>query len=187
MAQDLDAFSSKKPWQVLIGNIWQMVGQNRKVEANDFRGKGVTNPLFFMMYVLARLNKARDLETGNIINYSNFGRNNEIEYDHIFPKSKLDEFLKKKDVSDSDRKILINELCNFAFMTKKGNIIKTNEDPKDYFPKVYKKYGKDVFDSQQMPYNPSLMEYESYQEYLNKRSEILAEEINGYLDKIRLT
>ena len=37
-----------------------------QLEAADFRGRGVNSPLLFMMYVLARKNKARDLETGDV-------------------------------------------------------------------------------------------------------------------------
>lgn len=184
LAQDLNAFSDKKPWNTLVNNIWQTVGNDRKVEAKDFKGKGITNPLFFMMYVIARANKARDYETGNVINYANIGKNNEIEYDHIYPKSKLDAYYKKKGINDAERKALVNDICNFAFMTKKGNIIKTNEDPKEYFPRVYKKYGgEQIFKCQQIPYDLGLLEYDHYETFLAKRAEILANEINVFLSQ----
>ena len=153
LTQDLMAFSNKKPWITLIDNIWQLVGKDRKITPEDIRGKSISNPLFFIMYVLARKNDARDLETGGIINYTNFGTNNKIEFDHIFPKSKLESFFKNK-LDNSERKKIINELANIAFMTKKGNIIKTNDDPSTYFPKVHSKYnGKDYFERQQIPYD----------------------------------
>lgn len=137
------------------------------------------------MYVLARKNKARDLETGEVISYANFGKNNEIEYDHIFPRSKLESFLKTKDVETADRKRMINEISNMAFLTKRGNIIKTNEDPQSYFPKVYKRYeGEELFVRQQIPYdNKDLLKYENYEDFLHKRAELLAKEVNDFLSQ----
>lgn len=186
LTQDLAALASSRPWTALTDNIWQAVGRDRKVAPADFRGKGVNSPLFFMMYVLARKNKARDLETGDVISYSNFGKNNEVEYDHIFPKSKLESFLKAKGVEKADRKRMINELANMAFLTKQGNIIKTNEDPSNYFPKVFKRYnGEQLFQQQQIPYDMRLLEYENYEEFLRERAKRLARELNDFLDELR--
>ena len=138
-----------------------------------------------MMYVLARRNKARDLETGDVISYANFGKNNEVEYDHIFPRSKLETFLKGKKAESVDRRRLINEIANMAFLTKQGNIIKTNEDPASYFPKVFKRYeGKDLFERQQIPYELDLLTFERYETFLNKRAERLAKSINEFLGEL---
>ncbi len=114
-------------------------------------------------------------------NYTNFGTNNGVEFDHIFPKSKLESMLKTK-MDDSERKKIINEIANLAFMTKKGNIRKSNDDPSVYFPKVYSKYnGDDYFMRQQIPYDLNLLNYDKYQEFLNKRAAILAEKTNEFL------
>jgi hypothetical protein len=186
LTQDLATLSSARPWVALTENIWQSVGKDRKVEPSDFRGKGVNSPLFFMMYVLARKNKARDLETGDVINYANFGKSNTVEYDHLFPKSKLETFLKEKDVEKSDRKRTINEIANMAFLTKQGNIIKTNEDPASYFPKVYKRYdGEQLFRQQQIPYDERLLSYDGYEDFLNERARRLALEANSFLEELK--
>lgn len=182
LTQDLVALSSPQPWTALSDNIWQVVGKDRKVEPADFRGKGVNSPLFFMMYVMARKNKARDLETGDVINYANFGKNNEVEYDHLFPKSKLETFLKAVEVEKSDRKRMINEIANMAFLTKQGNIIKTNEDPASYFPRVHKRYGgEELFIGQQIPYDTRLLAYEHYEDFLDERAKRLAKGLHSFL------
>jgi len=137
------------------------------------------------MYVLARKNAARDLETGEVINYSNFGDNNRIEYDHIYPRSKLDRFLKDK-LDDPEREKVVNEIANMAFMTRLGNIIKTNEDPADYFPRVHKKWGGEgYFNRQQIPYDEGLLAYDRYEDFLGRRAGILARVINQFLDDIK--
>ncbi len=185
LTQDLGALSDPKPWVTLIGNIWQLVGNDRRVKPADLRGKGINSPLFFMMYVLARKNEARDLETGDVINYANFGKNNEIEFDHIFPRSKLESFLKAK-VENPDRKRMINEIANMAFLTKRGNIIKTNDDPASYFPKAYKRHGGEAyFQRQQIPYDLRLLEYENYEDFLSERSRMMAKEMNQFLDEFK--
>ena len=186
LAQDLSSMGNKKPWVALTDNIWQVVGKDRKISIEDIRGKSIGSPLFFIMYILARKNQARDFETGNIINYTNFGLNNEIEHDHIFPRSKLDSFFKNKMDNPSERKKIINEIANIAFMTKKGNIRKTNEDPLIYFPKIYNKYnGDDSFTRQQIPYELNLLNYENYQEFLNRRAMMFAEKINEFLGGLK--
>ena len=185
LSEDLITFSTKKPWAALIENIWQVVGKDREMSFNDFRGKGINSPLFFMMYVLARKNQARDLETGSMINYSNFGKNNEIEFDHIFPRSRLEAYFKDK-LDNSERKRIINEISNLAFMTKKGNIIKTNEEPSSYFPKVYKKHkGDDYFKRQQIPYVLNLLGYDRYNEFLDERAKALTKELNDFLRTLK--
>jgi hypothetical protein len=186
LTQDLMVLSKSNPWETLLDNIWQVVSKNRKVGTEDFRGKNVNSPLFFLMYVLARKNTAKDLETGNVISYTNFGKNNEIEYDHIFPKSKLESFYKEKQFDKSSQTKLINDICNLAFMTKLGNIIKTNDDPDFYFGKVSKKYGGyDYFTRQAIPYEPSLLVYESYEKFLDERAQLLATATNDFLESLK--
>lgn len=184
LTQDIAALKDKNTWEPLLENIWANVGRDRVVMEEDFRGKTTNHPLFFMMYIQARKNKARDFETGNFINYSNFGINNKIEFDHIFPKSKLEKHLKDRD--NSERKKLINEISNLAFMTKTGNIIKRDDDPSLYFPKVYKKYGGDTyFKRQNIPYEISLLPYDKYEAFLNARAEILAKRTNTFLNSLK--
>jgi len=184
LTQDLMSLSKPTPWRALIDNVWQVVSKDRQVTAEDFRGKNVNSPLFFMMYVLARKNKARDLETGNVISYTNFGKINEIEYDHIFPKSKLDETY--KDQPSNQRKAIVNDICNLAFMTKQGNIIKTNDDPETYFPKVSKKHGGyEYFGRQSIPHDSSLLVYGRYERFLDKRAQLLAKTTNDFLSTFK--
>lgn len=181
LTQDLMTLTKSKPWRALLDNIWQLVSKDRQVSVDDFRGKNVNSPLFFLTYVLARKNKAKDLEAGNVISYTNFGKNNEIEYDHIFPKSKLEAFY-KEELDKTERTKLINDICNLAFMTKQGNIIKTNDDPGVYFEKVSKKYGGfDYFDRQAIPHDPALLDYKEYERFLDKRAQLLANAVNEFL------
>lgn len=181
LTQDLMTLKRPKPWRALLDNIWQLVSKDRQVSVDDFRGKNVNSPLFFLTYVLARKNKAKDLETGNVISYTNFGKNNEIEYDHIFPKSKLEAFY-KDELDKTERTKFINDICNLAFMTKQGNIIKTNDDPGVYFEKVSKKYGGfDYFERQSIPHDPALLDYKKYEGFLDKRAQLLANAVNEFL------
>ena len=186
LTQDLMVLSKLQPWRALLDNIWQVVSKDRQVGSEDFRGKNVNSPLFFLMYVLARKNKAKDLETGSVISYTNFGKNNEVEYDHIFPKSKLESFYKERKLDKADQTRLINDLCNLAFMTKQGNSIKTNDDPCDYFDKVSKKFGGyDYFERQAIPYKSDLLAYEKYENFLDERAVLLARSVNDFLKALK--
>jgi len=113
-------------------------------------------------------------------------KNNEVQYDHLFPKSKLETFLKGKKAENADRKRMINEIPNMAFLTKRGNIIKTNEDPVSYFPRVYKRHGgDDLFGRQQIPYDLKLLEYDEYERFLIERSKRIAKEMNDFLAELK--
>ena len=102
-------------------------------------------------------------------------------------RSLTDPFFKDK-LDDSARKKLINELANIAFMTKQGNLIKTNDDPATYFPKVHKKYdGEDYFNRQHIPYDLNLVSYERYEEFLDRRSEMLAKAANDLMETLAPT
>ncbi len=66
------------------------------------------------------------------------------------------------------------------------NINKPYLLPAIYFPKVYSKYnGADYFMRQQTPYDLNLLNYDKYQEFLNKRAAILAEKTNEFLDSLK--
>ena len=140
LTQDLGTLNQDKPWIALTEAMWQGVGKNRILTAEYVRGKGSGNPLFSMMYIRARSKSAQDYETGRAVAYSNFGSKNKIEFDHIFPRSKLNNQLPTT-YDDAQKKRIINEVANLAFLTKEGNLIKTNDDPEKYFPRIVEKYG----------------------------------------------
>jgi hypothetical protein len=184
--QDLLVMDGDKPWNALTDLLFQTVGKGRTLQKDDVRGKSISSPIFFLMYVLARKKQAKDFETGAMINLKNVGNVNQIEYDHIFPRSKLEKFLTEKDYGDSDRKKFINEIANIGFLTKKGNIIKTNDDPSKYFPDIFNKYGgKDIFERQEITYDTNMLEYDKYFDFLNTRAGNIANSINTLLDDLK--
>jgi hypothetical protein len=186
LGEDLLCLKDAKPWESLIRNVWQAVGRERTLTVDDIIGKGMNSPIFFMMYIIARKHQARDLENGAIVNYANLGQNNSVEFDHVFPKSKLDAFFKERELAPAERKKQVNQIANLAFMTKKGNIIKSNEDPLIYFPKVHKKHGGvDYFERQQIPYDTSLLPYEAFDGFISERAQRLATAINGFLATLK--
>ena len=63
-------------------------------------------------------------------------------------------------------------------------MIKGNDDPHEYFPKVAEKYGRDVFSLQSIPFDDECLSYETYETFLQKRAELLAETINHFLDHL---
>ncbi len=80
----------------------------------------------------------------------------------------------------------INQIANMAFLTKRGNIIKNNEDPESYFPKVYEKHnGSDYFVRQQIPYDLKILQYENYGQFIDKRAELLVNAINEFMSSMK--
>lgn len=183
LSQDLAALKKDRPWSALFDGVAQLVGPNRTLAPSDIRGKGVNSPIFSLMYLLARSKGAIDFETGHAVAFSNMGRVNKIEADHLFPQSKLKKHFKDK--PEDERKKIINELANMAFLTKKGNIIKTNDDPAEYFPKVISKHvGVDVLERQQVPTDKNLWSYERYDSFLDSRASLIADGINQMIESL---
>jgi hypothetical protein len=178
LTHDLASLKKNEPWLHLIESIWQSVGKNRKLTVDDVRAKGSGSPIFSLMYILARSKGAIDYETGQNVAYSNFGSKNKIEFDHIFPQSKLGKKLPEEFESEK-KKRLINEVSNLAFLTKEGNIIKTNDDPEEYFPRVIKKYGtNEHLSRQEIPCVLNLFLYPNYEDFLNARANLITDSIN---------
>jgi hypothetical protein len=73
-----------------------------------------------------------------------------------------------------------------AFLTKKGSIIKTNDDPSEYFQRVIEKYGnEDALKKQNIPTEKSLWSYENYELFLNARSEMIVTGITKLIDSLK--
>lgn len=71
-------------------------------------------------------------------------------------------------------------------MTKRGNIIKSNDDSADYFPKVHKKHGgTDLFDRQQIPYDEKLLGYGAFETFVASRAKQLAKAINEFMSSLK--
>src|SRR5438309_5096689 len=92
--QDLRVLNTSDPGEALHRNLLQQIGRT-DVKEEDLEGKNVNSAFLMMQYVLAVRNGAKDWESGLALSFTNIGRGHKVTHDHIFPRSKATENLKK--------------------------------------------------------------------------------------------
>src|SRR3546814_7639879 len=104
-----------------------------------------------------------------------------LENDHIFPFSKL-----KAARYGTDNRIkyaLAQEITNRAILTQIANRTKSATNAEDYLTEIADK-NPDSLARQCIPDDPDLWKLDNYERFLEKRREMLASELNGYLNSI---
>jgi hypothetical protein len=171
---------SKNPCKELIDAIIDQRGRI-KVKPSDFEGRSAAHPLYRMTYILVKAKGAVDWFNGIPLS-KNVGPSYELNSHHIFPTSLLYSDGKYSSENHLHKKI-VNEIANRAFLTSSSNIQISNKPPKEYLKEVQKKY-PDALEKQFVPTDDSLWEIDRYEDFLAKRRELIAWEINKYMDDL---
>lgn len=155
-----------------------------EVKESDLVGKDTRSPFFVMSYVLARRNNAKDWGSGLIFSLQHLGRAYKNEYDHIFPRSKLDPYLMKQYNDKQKVKRLVNDIANIAFLTKRNNAIKSNKLPQEYFRTIINERGEDALTAQNITLDDALWSLDSYEDFLKDRRKRLVQGINDLMKSL---
>ncbi|GAH07845.1 unnamed protein product, partial [marine sediment metagenome] len=85
--------------------------------------------------------------------------------------------------NNSLHKIIVNDIANRAFLTAStNNSIINNKIPEEYFPEIIKNYGEEALKNQLIPLDRNLWKLDNYENFLNGRRVLIANEINEYID-----
>lgn len=169
------------PWADLVNAIIEQRGRI-KLEHSDLEGKSIQNPIYKMLYITIKSKGAIDWFNGVPLDVTH-GKAYSIQSHHIFPSSILWKTGKYK-VNNSLHKMIVNDIANRAFLTAETNIsIIGNRNPKEYFPTIIEKHGEKALVNQLIPIDRDLWEIDKYEQFLDKRRAIIADEINKYLDR----
>ncbi len=153
------------------------------ISADEFTGRAVSHPLFGLVRWYLKSRNAICLTTGVSLR-QNMGEKYKLENDHIFPYSKL-----KKEGYGRDNRIkyaLAQELTNRAVLTQIANNRKRAKDAQGYLTNVQLNF-PNALSRQCIPENPELWKIEYYEDFLQTRREMLANELNAYLEGITET
>lgn len=174
------AINSSNPINELIAEIEDQRGRI-EVKPVDLEGRTAGHPLYKMLYIITKSNKAIDWSNGGSI-YDTIGDYYSIQSHHIFPQS----FLYKNGYNSENHidKKKVNEIANRAFITRDANLQISAKDPKIYLTEINEKYPK-ALSQQFIPQNTELWDITKYEEFLIKRRTIIANEINSFLLKVK--
>lgn len=163
-------------------SLLQVIAEESRLEilATEFVGRAIQHPLFSMMRWYFKSRGAVCFTTGLSLR-KNMGKKYQLQRDHIFPYSKLKERGYGQD--NRVRYALAQELTNRAILTAVANRTKSATNAEDYLAEVMLKHPQ-ALELQCIPASTDLWKIENYERFLEARREILAKELNTFLNNI---
>ena len=173
--QDLVALEEPDPIEALLRNLRVSQGE-RSIAHENFDLPYTTARFYPLLYVLSRIQDARDWGTGNRIRHHSLGDDTNLELHHIFPKA----YLRRNGVSAKDA----NNMGNIAFQTRETNRSIGSSPPSEYMPSIARNW-PGALESQWVPTDPELWQVEHYHLFLEARRRLLAEAANAMLQTLQ--
>jgi hypothetical protein len=158
----------------LIGLLRQTRGDLR-LRPDDFFGWSRGARFYPLLYMLTRVCKAKDWETGVELSSYLLGHLQTLQVHHIFPKKVL--------YNRGYDRPQVNAIANFTFLTQSANLWVTDRDPEEYFLEVEKRH-PGALESHWIPMDERLWKTENYLDFLAARRELLAQTANQFLDTL---
>ena len=174
MAQDMNVIQEGEGVEGLLRLIRQQRG-DLKLTPEDFWGWSTGARFYPLLYLLTRMNHAKDFGSGLELTHNLLGKNSTLEVHHIFPKDILYKAGKSKSI--------VNSLANYAFLTKETNLEISNRRPEEYMP-YYAGKQPGALESNWIPIDQELWKVENYEVFLQKRRELLARGANEFLQSL---
>lgn len=172
---------SAKPFDELLNIIASE--RSLEISPDEFIGVDVRNALFSLMRWYFKSREAVCFTTGMGIR-QNMGKKYSLEWDHIFPYSLLKE--DGYDMNNRHKYSLAQEITNRAILTQLGNRRKGNEKSDEYLKNVRNEFPK-ALKLQSIPEDDNLWKQENFESFIAKRREMLATELNSFLNNITAT
>ena len=173
--QDLEALEhGDRPMDALIERLRQNRG-SLKIEPNDFIAWSRGARFYPLLYMLTRVWKAKDWETGIELSQHLLGSLSGLQMHHIFPKAFLYEY--------NYNKREVNALANFTFLTQETNLKVSDRPPAEYLAE-YADRDPSLLESHWIPMDRELWKPENYLEFLQARRELLAQAANDFLNSL---
>ena len=176
LARDLNLIKSGN--HEALDNLIAELRKNRGdlcLNANDFGGWSKGSRFYPLLYMLTRVHKARDWDSGLELSNSILGKLSGLQIHHIFPKK----VLRKHNYTRPQ----INAIGNFTFITQEANLKISAKSPSEYLEEVEKRHPGSV-ESHWIPMDKELWQVENYLEFLAARRELLAKAANDFLESL---
>ncbi len=174
--QDLNILqNSSIPLSDLIGILKQGRGGDLKVNPNDFNSWSIGSRFYPLLYMMTRVQHAKDWETGIEISNHLLGKLSRLQVHHIFPRSVL--------YKAGYNKAQVNAIANFTFLTQETNLVVSDRMPEEYFDHFENKQPGSI-QSHWIPMDKRLWITNNYLDFLEARKRLLADAANRFLNSL---
>jgi hypothetical protein len=169
--QDLATLRDGGSVQALLDRLRLQVGR-LDIAPEELEGRNRRSALFKTMFLTFRANGARDWQSNLAISIDHSGSHHRLQFHHIFPKAQLKKTCTSREADD---------IANLAFIGGKTNRAISDKPPSKYLPPLMDKHGPTIFEAQAIPTGQDLLEIETYKDFLVRRRELIAEQLNAFL------
>jgi len=145
------------------------------IRPEDFAVSNLGARFYPLLYMLTRVEGARDWGDGLALSAHMLGKQNALQVHHIFPKA----LLYKYGYLQND----VNSIANYCFLTQGTNLDISAKEPVVYFKGVEENY-PGALASQWIPMDSNLWILKRYKDFLVERRKLLADAANTFLDTL---
>lgn len=175
LEKDINIIKETNSLDALIQEMHLYRGSSLLLRPEDLALQGVRSRIYNIYYSAVRSQNAKDWTNPALSLYSrSLGYNNKLQRHHIFPKALLYEIYNSR---NSIHRAMVNEIANMAFITQESNMSIFTSDPAEYLPKIDAEQLRKQF----IPTDESLYSIENFEQFLEKRRELLCQGINSFL------
>lgn len=175
LEKDMNIIKETDSLDALIQEMHLYRGVSLLLRPEDLALQGIRSRVYNIFYASIRAQNAKDWANPALSLYSkSVGYNNKLQRHHIFPKIFLYE---KYNSNNSLHKAMVNEIGNIAFITQESNMDIFTKNPKVYLPLIDPVQLRKQF----IPTDENLYRIENYEQFLEKRRELLCNGINAFL------
>ena len=172
--QDLAALRDKGGAEQLLERLVIQVGR-LDITASELIGRNAGSGLFKTMFLAFKADGAKDWNTNLEISVNHGGKQDKLQFHHIFPTAYMKKQAKLMELPNTD------DIANLAFIGGKTNREISDKAPIDYLKKILEGPGKIQLEKQAIPTDPELLKPEAFAEFLSQRRELVAKRLNNFI------
>lgn len=172
--QDLAVLRDGGGAEQLIERLVVQVGR-LEITPSELIGRNAGSGLFKTMFLAFKEDGARDWNSNLAISVNHSGKQDKLQFHHIFPTAYMKKQSKLMDLPSTD------DIANLAFIGGKTNREISDKAPVDYLKKILEGDGKIQLENQAIPTDVELLKPEFFSDFLTTRRLLIANRLNRFL------
>jgi hypothetical protein len=146
------------------------------ITPSELIGRNAQSGLFKTMFLAFKADGAKDWNTNLEISVNHSGKQDKLQFHHIFPTAYMKKQSKLMDLPSTD------DIANLAFIGGKTNREISDKAPIDYLKKILEGPSSEQLKKQAIPIDPELLKPEAFSQFLILRRELIAQRLNKFLE-----